>query len=159
MRQRSAATRKNPNATAISSRSVDFPEPFSPTKNVTGVSNRNSLRWRRFFIPEGCRRCRAARALTALHAPRRLLTWPGRRQRGYMAPRLRHDIDQQWARDFRQSNEDGGIVAVVPGEIEGEWIQLHQDITLADRSHLQHQNRCIVAESGEKPTIQEEGRR
>src|SRR5205807_6717153 len=39
-------TRRTPNATAISSRSVDFPEPFSPTKNVTGVSNRNSVRWR-----------------------------------------------------------------------------------------------------------------
>src|SRR2546422_8519654 len=65
---------------------------------------------------------RAARALTALPAPRRLLTWPCRRQRGYMAPRLRHDIDQEWARDFRQAYEDGGIVAIVLGEEEGAWI-------------------------------------
>src|SRR5436853_3716358 len=33
-----------------------------------------------------------------------------------------------------------------------------QDITLADRCHLKHENRVIVAESCEKPTIQEEGR-
>ncbi len=36
----------NPNASAIPSSRVDFPEPFSPTKNVTGVSNLNSVRWR-----------------------------------------------------------------------------------------------------------------
>src|SRR5437899_12666698 len=33
-----------------------------------------------------------------------------------------------------------------------------QDITLADRCQLKHENRVIVAESCEKPTIQEEGR-
>src|SRR5436853_5840863 len=33
-----------------------------------------------------------------------------------------------------------------------------QDITLADRCQLKHENRGIVAESCEKPTIQEEGR-
>src|SRR6266480_1591412 len=63
-----------------------------------------------------------ARALTALPAPHRLLTWPWRRQRGDMAPRLRHDIDQERARDFRQAYEDGGIVAIVLSEEEGMWI-------------------------------------
>src|SRR5256886_5772651 len=101
---------------------------------------------------------RTARALTALPAPHRLLTWPWRRQRGYMAPRLRHDIDQERAGDFRQAYEDGGIVAIVLSEEEGMWIQLHQDITLADPCQLKHENRVIVAESCEKPTIQEEGR-
>src|SRR5439155_26394747 len=65
---------------------------------------------------------RTARALTALPAPRRLITWPWRRQRGYMAPRLPHDIDQERARDFRQPYEDGGIIAIVLGEEEGAWI-------------------------------------
>src|SRR5437879_6897928 len=75
-----------------------------------------------------------------------------------MAPRLRHDIDQERARDCRQAYEDGGIVPIVLGKEEGAWIQLHQDITLADRCQLEHENRVIVAESCEKPTIQEEGR-
>src|SRR5205085_382450 len=101
---------------------------------------------------------RTARALTALPAPPRLLTWPWRRQRGYMAPRLRHDIDQERARDFSQAYEDGGVVAIVLGEETGAWIQLPQDITLVDRCQLKHENRVIVAESREKPTVQEEGR-
>src|SRR6266513_2546946 len=83
---------------------------------------------------------------------------PTPRQRGYMAPRLRHDIDQERAGDFRQAYEDGGIVAIVLSEEEGMWIQLHQDITLADPCQLKHENGVIVAESCEKPTIQEEGR-
>src|SRR6266550_2498680 len=35
-----------PNPTAIASSSVDLPEPFSPTKNVTGASNASRVRWR-----------------------------------------------------------------------------------------------------------------
>jgi len=36
----------NPNAAAVPSSKVDLPEPFSPTKNVTGVVKASVVRWR-----------------------------------------------------------------------------------------------------------------
>ena len=71
-----------------------------------------------------------------------------------MTPRLGHDIGQERGRHLGQANQHRWIVSIVLGEEERSWVELHQDLALADRRQLENENRIVVAEAGEKPAIQ-----
>jgi hypothetical protein len=45
----------------------------------------------------------------------------------------------------------------VLGEEEGAGVELHEDLALTDRAHLQHEDRIVVSESRKKAAIQKEG--
>src|SRR6266550_2377684 len=118
-----------------------------------------------FMAPNLLRRHRArqvsrhsSRSCTSLPAPLRRLARPLRRQRADMPPRVRHHVGEEWQRDLGETNEHRRVVPIVLGEEEGAWVQLHEDVALADGRELHNEHGIIVAEAREESVIKKEGR-
>ena len=107
---------------------------------------------------DACPPRRSSRSCAALPAPLRRLARPLRRQRADMPPRVRHHVTEERQRDLGETNEHRRVVPIVLGEEEGTWVQLHEDLALADRRELHNEHRIIVAEAREESAIKKEGR-